>query len=186
MDITASKDIRTHLCFLKWGYRLLPCKLLWKTRKSVLQAVLQDEGGQRAPSQMIWVVIVAGLEVTHGKVVWSAGHPQKMLQKTPSNLISPDTQHSRFFYRYCLAIRQKCWKFHECQWALDKMCVYSSRRTIQLIILYWSFVKLATQQKPPAKLSNVVNSLEFSFWITKIQTRILPEASWRSSKKLHK
>lgn len=183
MDSTASKDIRTHLCFLNWGNRLLPCKLFWKTRKTMLQGVLQDEGGQRAPSAMIWAV--AGLEVTHGKVVWSAGHPQEMLQKNPSNLISTDTQHSRFFYGYCHATRQKYWKFHECQWAFDKMCVYSSRRIIQLIILYWNCVKLATQRKNPAKLSSVVNSLEF-FWITKIQTRILPEASWRPSKKLYK
>lgn len=69
MDSTASKDVRTHLCCLSWGNRLLPCKQLWKTRKSVLQAVLQYEGGQRAPSAMIWAVIVAGLEGTHGKVV---------------------------------------------------------------------------------------------------------------------
>lgn len=67
---------------------LLPCKQLWKTRKSVLQEkllqILQNESGHRVPNARIRAVIVAGLEGTHDKVVWMAGHPEAMLQKKKS------------------------------------------------------------------------------------------------------
>lgn len=53
MDSTAIQDIRTLLCFLNWGNRLLPYKAVGDKELSVLQAALQDECGQRAPSAMI-------------------------------------------------------------------------------------------------------------------------------------
>lgn len=40
--------------------------------------------GHRVPNARIRAVIVAGLEGTHDKVVWIAGHPQAMLQKKKS------------------------------------------------------------------------------------------------------
>lgn len=78
MDSTASKDIRMHLYCFNWGnkpselqfhWKPLPGKVLWKTRKSVLQADLQGKGEQRAPSAMVSAGTVAGFEGTGCKVV---------------------------------------------------------------------------------------------------------------------
>lgn len=113
MDSTTSKDVRTYLyCFnlgnklseLQFPCKPVPSKLLWKTRKSVLQADLQGKAGKRAPSAMVSAVIVVGVEVTGGKVVQRPGHPQATLREKASNAISTDTQHSRFFYVLCFAV----------------------------------------------------------------------------------
>lgn len=149
-------------------------KLLWKTRKSVLQADLQGRGGQWAPSVTGSAVIAASLEVTGGKVVQGVGHPQAVLREKSSNAINIHTQLSRFFDELCSAVSYKCWKAQQGQGAFNKTCVCSSRKNCTSYDFVLKLSKTGTTVKKKEKLNSVVNRLVFSFWVTKIQTRIHP------------